>query len=378
MAGKYEKKNAESVNKSIKKKKARKSKKWLIVLGAVLFAMLVLVGCVLAFLWSKLDLIRYDNEVDYGVYTEQTIEQETEMEEEEEIVDISGLEMVETAPEIPDSEIFEDSNVFNILIIGTDERTEEFNVNARSDCMILLSIDRERNTVKLVSLERGIGAPILDGVYKGQYDWLTHIFRYGGAELLRKTVEHCFKVDVDHYVRFNFTSVTSIIDAIGGIELELTELEAQGLNGYVRTNAKAKHKMETGLNHFDGYDALQFARLRFIDSDWKRIERQRKVILATVDAVKDSSLLELNELANTVLPMVQTNLTKLEIAELVLYAPKFLTATFDQMTIPKEGTYGGMGVIYDKGAFAVDYEINNDLLHRFFYEGATSEELLAE
>lgn len=370
MAGKYE------------RKREKPKKKWPKILLAFCLVIIALIGGIFAFLWSKLDRIQFDNEVDYQVYAETLGEDSTEEEpmetEPEETLDISGLEMVETAPVIPDTEIFEDSDVFNILVIGTDERTKNFSASARSDCMILVSIDRSRNTVKLVSLERGIAAPILEGVYAGEHDWLTHIFRYGGSELLRKTVEHCFKVDVDHYVRFNFTSVESVIDAIGGVDIELTEREAMSLNGQIRTNAKAKHWMTEGVNHMDGYDARQYTRLRFIDSDWKRVERQRKLILAAVEAVKDTSLLGLNELANTVLPMVQTNLTKLEIAELVLYAPNFLKSSFDQMTIPKQGTYGGMGCIQGRGGFAVDYEINNDLLRRFLYEGASSEELLAE
>ena len=132
------------------------------------------------------------------------------------------------------------------------------------------------------------------------------------------------------------------------------------------------------MNHLDGGNALAYARLRAIDSDWQRVGRQRKVILAVVDALKESSLLELNELADTVLPLIQTNLTKLEIAELILYAPNFLTSEFDQMTIPKQGTYGGMKIRNGASAFAVDFELNNDLLHRFLYEGASSAQLLAE
>lgn len=394
MAGKFEKPRQGASGKPKKTVKPDGSKKkWPMVLLVVTLAVIAVIGGAVAFLWAKLDLIQFDNEVDYNVYatepsevasdvivdTEETQEvQQTEETEAEETIDLSGLEMVETAPVIPDSEIFDDSNVLNILVIGTDERTKNFSASARSDCMILVSIDRERNTVKLVSLERGIAAPVLEGTYAGQYDWLTHIFRYGGAELLRKTVEHCFKVNVDHYVRFNFTAVESVIDAIGGVDIELTAREALGLNGQINSNAITRQWVVEGVNHLDGYDTLQYARQRFIDSDWKRVERQRKVILAVVEALKDTNLLELNELANTVLPMVQTNLTKLEIAELVLYAPNFLKSEFDQMTIPKQGTYGGMGCMQGRGGFAVDYEINNDLLRRFLYEGATSEELLAE
>lgn len=343
-------------------KKKRTFWKAILIILLVLFLLLAAVG---AFLWSKLDLIQFADEIDNSAYyTESSSDNEMINEDEEELVDISGLEMVETAPPIPDSEVFDDTNVLNILLIGTDERTKEFNTNARSDSMILVSINREKNTVKLVSLERGIAAPVLEGKYEGQYDWLTHIFRYGGSELLTKTVEYMFKVDVDHYVRVNFNSVTQVVDTIGGITVELTENEAWALNNSLKDN---QNRLVEGTNRLNGAAALGFARLRSIDSDWKRVERQRKVILAVVDELKGSSLLKLNELANEVLPLIQTNMTKTEIAELILYAPNFLQASFDQMTIPKQGTYGGMTIMGGKGSFAVDFEINNPLLHEFLY-----------
>ena len=344
-------------------KSPKKMSVFLKVLLVILLILVLLAGAVVWFLWAKLDLIQFEDEIDNSAYyTEPEEGEETESTEEEEgqLVDVSGLEMVETAPPIPESEVFDEENVLNILLIGTDERTKEFNVNARSDSMILVSIDREKNTVKLVSLERGVAAPVLEGKYEGQYDWLTHIFRYGGAELLTKTVEHMFKVNVDYYVRVNFNSVTQVVDAIGGIEMDLTAAEAWGIS-------KNGVYFKEGVNQLDGYYALRFARLRKIDSDWQRVGRQRKVILAIVDKLKGSSLVELNDLADIVLPLIQTNLNKLQIAELVLYAPNFLSAEFDQMTMPQPGTYGGMEIMGDKFGFAIDYEVNLPILHEFLY-----------
>jgi anionic cell wall polymer biosynthesis LytR-Cps2A-Psr (LCP) family protein len=169
--------------------------------------------------------------------------------------------------------------------------------------------------------------------------------------------------------------VKKIVDLIGGIDIELTKAEADSLTWNWGNPVKQFHE---GINRLDGRWALSYARLRKIDSDWQRVGRQRKVILAVVDEMKNSSLLELNELANEVLPMIQTNMTKMDITELVLYAPKFLTSEFDQMTIPKTGTYGGIPIRGNQYGFGVDYEINNDLLYRFLYEGTSSEELLAE
>lgn len=342
-----------------------------IFLGVVLL-ILILVLALFLFIWSKLDLVEFDNEIDKSVYQTQpsgdtledpdvTPDATDTTEEIGEIVDTEGLEQVETAPPIPETEVVEKKDVMNILLIGTDERSKEFSVNARSDSMILVSIDRDKNTVKLVSLERGMAAPVLEGQYAGQYDWLTHIFRYGGSDLLVKTVEECFKIEVDNYIRLNFNSVTQIVDAVGGIDIELTKAEAAYLSHGLGLNLIA------GVNHVDGEAALAYARLREIDSDWQRVGRQREVILAIVDALKGSNLLELNALADQVLPMIQTDLTKLQIADLMLYSPNFLKASFDQMTIPTKGTYGSMKVMGGRVAYAVDFEVNSATLREFFY-----------
>lgn len=364
--GKYEK------PKAINTKKVKKPRKKMnVVLKVILIFLLILfllVGTVAGYLWSKLDLIQFEDEIDNSAYYTEPVDVESTMpvedEEEGELVDISGLELVETAPVISDAEVVQAENVVNILLIGTDERTKEFNTNARSDSMIIVSIDKEKNTVKLVSLERGMAAPVLEGVYAGKYDWLTHIFRYGGSDLLVKTVEHCYKVDIDHYVRVNFNSVTQIVDTIGGITVDLTGTEASALNKNLRDG---QERLSEGTNRLNGATALSFARLRSIDSDWKRVQRQRKVILAVVEELKGSSLVQLNNLADEVLPLIQTNMTKLDIAEMVLYAPNFLQASFDQMTYPQEGTYGGMKIMGEKYGFAPDYEVNNRILQEFLY-----------
>lgn len=336
----------------------------------ILLIILLLVAAVVGYVWSKLDLIQYEDEVKQAAQEQQevTVPQESVSEEEAPIVDVSGLEISETLPVIPDRAIKEDKSVTNILLIGTDERTKNFSTNARSDSMILVSIDRDANTVKLVSLERGMGAPVLEGEYEGQYDWLTHIFRYGGADLLMKTVEHCFRIDVDHYVRVNFTTVTEVVDAIGGIDIEMTAGEAWYLNNALPNIRNfSLPQLKEGVNHINGEVALSLARLREIDSDWQRVERQRRVITACVSALKGSSISDLNNLLDQVLPLIQTNLTMLEIADWMLYAPNLLNATFDQMTIPKEGTYGGMTGMEGRGLFAVDFEVNSEILKDFLY-----------
>ena len=337
----------------------KKSKKIIVIIAVILIA--AVVGAV-SFVNSKLDKITYDKNNDIEINSD--IIDEADDEE----IDTSNLPQKEDSDVVlPEGEVSSDSDVFNILLLGTDERTKEFNVNARADSMMILSLNLKEGTAKLVSLERGVGVPI-----EGRnIDLLTHTFRYGGAELTLKTVQDCFKVDVDRYVRVNFNMFEQIINAIGGVDINLTELECQGLNGQVYTNAKTKAYVTPGINHLDGYDALQYARIRFIDDDWHRIVRQRNVIQAVVNQTKNLSILEINQVADTVLPMVMTNLTKSEITNLIFHAPKFLGVQIEQMTIPTADTCWGAVGVDGRRYIGMDFEANAKILQEFFYGEAT-------
>ena len=201
---------------------------------AVIVVGILAVLAVLAALYvnGKLDLLRYDD----GSVSEMG---EIGADEDQDL-DGTGLTHTESEMTMPEGSPFSDDNVLNILLVGTDERTEavndadafthlnqldgtedttEFSDDARSDSMILVSLDIKDHVIRLVSIERGTGVPILLDGYEGQYDWITHTFRYGGAKLTMKTIEDCFNVQVDHYVRVNFNSFVQIVDAVGGVEL---------------------------------------------------------------------------------------------------------------------------------------------------------------
>lgn len=300
-------------------------------------------------------------------------------------VDIGGLEVWE-APILSKSaqtlELADDDGIFNIMLLGTDGRTEEYTDNARADCTMLLSLNLEDHSAYLTSFERGIGMPITSGPNKGKYDLLTHIFRHGGAAMVVEDIRECFNVDVEHYVHINFSSLIDVVDILGGINIELTEEEAWYLNsvqsgrsvspylnqGYFRYDSDApEHEFVAGTNKLTGTMALAYVRLRGIDSNWHRIERQRNVIQACAYAIEDADLVTLNSLANQILPLVQTNLTKEEIGALILALPGFLGVEFEQLTVPAEGSYGGMTGIYGASMLAVDFDYNSALLHDFIY-----------
>ena len=337
-------------------------------LSVCLAIIIVMLSVTVIYIDSKLNLIQYDHGDSSPIVS--TVSEEENFEPLLSDTIIAELPQVDTQPEIPDSPVWNDSDVLNVLLIGTDERSDEFSENARSDSMILISANKKTKEIKLISLERAIGVPVLSGPYKGQYDWLTHIFRYGGSELLLETVQSCFAVKIDHYVRINFHSVVSAIDAIGGVDIVLTQAEADYLNdpnAMYMWHGHEPRPVVAGLNRVDGLTALTYSRIRAIDSDWQRVERQRKVIIAASEQLLSSGLSGLDELANHVLPLVQTNFTKAELAELMFLAPTFLNLTIDQMTIPVEGTYGVMTGMGDRSLFAVDFEANAEILQNYLY-----------
>lgn len=342
-------------------KKIKKSVKIIIAIALVI---VLLLSSGVIFYLSKLNLIQFSNgkfkwSGSPDMSDSETLDEESRMNEA--IADLEERDAIDAT-----GEIYKDKRFLNILLIGTDERAESFSENARGDSCMIMSIGKKDGSLKLTSLERGMGVPILDGKYKGQYDWLTHTFRYGGADLMMREVRECFKVDVERYIRVNFTTFKKGIDSVGGIDINLTAAEVEYLYKY------AGRKYEVGINHLDSVAALTYARCRHIDSDWHRIERQRNVIQAVVTKTKDLSVGELNTLLNNVLPLVQTNLTRLEITELLLSAPKYRGVQIKQMTVPISGSYGGMRGLGGRSLFSVDFDTNAKALREFIY-GVKSE-----
>lgn len=366
--------------------------RWAKVALAAAALVTVLVVLAFAYINGKLDLIHYN---DGSVNSVGSIGAD-----EDQDLDAAGLRENGGEMVMPEGSPFADDNVLNILLISTDERTDavndwdafthlneldgtrattEFSSDARADSLILVSLNIAKDTIKLVSIERATGVPIALPGYEDEYDWITHTFRYGGARLTMDTVEDCLNVEVDHYIRINFNSFVQIVDAVGGVDIELTELEAAALNWEVPSNSMLiVNKVDPGWNHFDGYTALQYARLREIDDDWQRVVRQRVVIQAVLDQVRSASVLELDELLNAVLPMVQTNFTRTEIAALLVQLPSFLGAQTEQMSLPAQGTYGVRYGMDNRLMYDPDWGANIDILHRFLYQDEDAETLLAE
>ena len=273
------------------------------------------------------------------------------------IIDEKYLDVMHNGGDIepPEGDVNIHKDIDNILLIGTDERDENF-TRSRADSMMLLSINNRENTIRLVSLERAIGVSVPD---HGD-DWLTHVFAYGGPELLLQTIRSYFKIDVSRYVRVNFHVFETAITDIGGVEVDFSKAEVAFMNQIAR-----EKKFHEGMNRLDGPTALVYARIRKLDSDWNRVQRQREVIQAAIDQAMTLSLAKIDLLADKLLPMIDTNLTNSELTNLLIKVPILAGVQAQQMTLPVDDTHWGLTLDNGRKVVACDFEKNAEIVDLF-------------
>ena len=227
--------------------------------------------------------------------------------------------------------------VVNILLIGTDEVCTTYDDQGRGDVTLLCSVNADSKTVKLISFERSTGVS-----WPGHGDiMLTSTYAYGGAELTTESICRSFDISLDGYVHVDFEGFSRIIDAMGGIDIYLTEDEAQA----VTEDLWYEQSLSEGDCHLDGAAALRYCRLRRIDDNWSRVQRQRNAIQALLNKGKTLRAAGIKKLAEVAIPLVDTNLSKKQLASLVFTAPKFAGVQAEQMTVPDRNriwTYEGI------------------------------------
>ena len=239
----------------------------------------------------------------------------------------------------PEIEAVKKPGVINVLFLGTDFAVGAEGSRGRADSNMLCSLDTRSGAIRLVSFERGIGVPVPG---RGS-DLLTHAYHWGGPELSQAIISQMFAVAVDGYAQVDFSGFADVIDAIGGVDVELTELEAKALNGAIATNVWTWVEVHEGMNHLGGHDALEYCRLRSIDSDWHRQMRQRNVLEQIQKACRKMSPLGLVKLAGEVLPLVHTNLSRDDVKAILRALPKLMRGDVAQLQVPDKN--GGHGTI---------------------------------
>lgn len=225
----------------------------------------------------------------------------------------------------------EETKVINIAVFGLDRNGN--GTDGRSDAMKVLSLDTKRNIAKVTSFQRDTLIYIPGDIQ--DFDKLNHPYAYGGAKLAMQTLNYNFDLDLTRYVSFNFDAIEKIVDAIGGIELEIQSKEVSHMNSYISDSGNKIDR--AGVHHLNGAQAMGYMRIRYADSDYVRMERQTKVMKAIFAQLKSVSYTQLLNLLNECLPYVETNLTKDEIISLGLDALKVDLSNIEQYQVPSQG-----------------------------------------
>ena len=262
-----------------------------------------------------------------------------------------------------------EDGVINLLLIGNDSRSND--TDGRSDAMILLSISRKTKTISIMSLLRDMYVEIPE--HSGNR--LNAAYSYGGPELLMETLEKNLGIEVNRCIQVNFEAFANLTDAVGGVDLELTNGEVQYVNGYLAEynvltgRAEGTDYLDSTLSgqiHLNGPQALAYCRNRYIGTDFGRTERQRKVLTEILHKLPLSLLTNPAGIVTGLFPNLTTNLTKGEFLELSLHI--FHLASYDmvQSSIPIDGSYSGASVS-EMAVLKVDFAANIQYIRQLLY-----------
>lgn len=265
-----------------------------------------------------------------------------------------NAEDVTWAPDSNDP-IQKSENIINILLIGQDRRPGE--TRARSDAMILCTVNKSEKTVTLTSFMRDLYVQI-----PGYSDNRINVsYALGGMKLLDECLEKNFGVVVDGNVEVDFSGFETVIDLVGGVNIELSSAEASHLN-----SQNSGWALSSGVNHLNGEQALAYARIRSVSNDesgdFGRTSRQRIVLSELVEQAKTMSLAQLNNLLMEMLPTLSTDLTDAEIFGYVVELFPLLTdLKIETGRIPADGAYR-MTMIDGMSVLLPDLDASRQLL----------------
>ena len=248
-----------------------------------------------------------------------------------------------------------EGNVTNIALLGIDK---DDGGGSRTDVVKLISLDYAHKKIKITSIQRDnlVYQPMED-----RYEKLNHAYMWDGVEGTLSTLNYNFDLNITQYVKFDFDSVETIVDILGGVDIALTDAEAASLGVGA-----------AGIYHLNGVQTLAYSRIRNLDSDYGRMARQTNVINAVLASVKGQSVSELLNTASHVLPYIETNVTNNEMKSMALAVVGFDLGNTEQFQFPSEG-YGSILASLSLYGYGPHYVLNDfagevKLLHDNIYE----------
>ena len=260
------------------------------------------------------------------------------------------------APTQPEEQPVSMDHIINIMLIGQDRRPGQG--RQRSDSMILVTVNKSKGTITLTSFMRDQYVRIPG--YKNNK--MNAAYAFGGMKLLNATVEENFGVKIDGDIEVDFNNFSKLIDMLGGVDINLTSKEAKHLNSGGDWN------LSSGMQRLNGAQALAYSRIRKIDSDYNRANRQRNVISSLITRYKSLSVTEMLFMLDDILPLVTTNMTKNEIIDVITsVAPMLAGAQINSERIPVDGTFRQGNVRVRAGLAAwfqydIDFAANRKVL----------------
>ncbi len=207
----------------------------------------------------------------------------------------------------------------NYALFGVDSRDGNLGKGARSDSIMVLSLDETDNKARLVSVYRDTYLPVTSG----SYNKANSAYAYGGPEKAVEMLERNLDLEIEDYVSVDFSALADSIDALGGVTLDITEDEIRYLNEYEEIMARQQKRKyvpveKAGVQKLNGLQATAYCRIRYTTGDdYKRTERQRTVLSQLGEEVKDATVIELLRMASSIFPKVNTSLTMSETLSLL-------------------------------------------------------------
>lgn len=261
-----------------------------------------------------------------------------------------------------DKKIWYNDNIMNILLMGIDRGSKSY-PQGRSDSMIVLSINKTTKKVKMISLSRAAYVAI-----RG-YDntRLNHAHGLGGAPLAIDTIERNYKFRIDNYVSTNFDTFKQLIDTIGGVNIKLNKKEASALKNKIKANGLAYNG--EGSYKLNGNLALEYVRLRKIDTDRARTQRQRNVLMAIVNKAKSMNVFQISATLNRILPLITTDLSKSEIVSQAMNVQSYLNGDIEQYVVPHKPT--NLTLRDDFEVLILDWTAEVKYIHDIMYGDVT-------
>lgn len=300
-----------SAEKPEKKKKGTLKKVILSIVIILLVIILALIGGIMIYM-NSIGINHIDSENDNsGVKDDSVLYEDLAEDEKDEYYDMitairDDSDMSTTLYNWykNDGDHMASNNVLNILIVGIDA-SGGVPMQGNSDVMMLASVDKKNGRITLCSFLRDSYTYFEDSDGSGYYSKLNAAYAYGGADCLINAIEYNYKIDIDYFVAVDFEAFEKVIDAIGGINLNVTEKEAKAMENYANITG-----VPYGENtHLNGEQALLFSRMRkiYVTGDVQRAENQRKVINAIIKKSRTLGLSDLNNVVQTLGEYVYTD-----------------------------------------------------------------------